>query len=61
MENFRKLFFQFLLLVLALVFILVVRFVCESASVGAGTFGDYEKGNVTISQMLSDFKSGGSK
>ena len=61
MENFRKMFFQFLLFILALVFILAVRFICESESAGAGTFGEYEKNSVTISQMLSDFTSGGSK
>ena len=53
MEKARKLFFQILLIILALIFILCVRFAYESQSAPTGTFASAENNNVTLSQIFS--------
>ncbi len=60
MEKSRRIFFQILLLVLALVFILTVKYAYESRSAKVGNFGTGENmSNVTITDVFSAFYAGG--
>lgn len=60
MEKSRRLFFQILLLVLAIVFTFAIRYVYENQSARTGTFGEGEKvSNVTVSDVFSAFCAGG--
>lgn len=54
MEKNRAVFFQILLLILALAFILTVKYVDETRSTEAGSFGNEEfYGNVTVTDVFS--------
>ncbi|MBR3996273.1 MAG: hypothetical protein IKI97_13485 [Clostridia bacterium] len=54
MNNFRRLFYQIILVVLALAFTLCIRYIVSTKSTEAGTFGaENEDAAVTVSAIFS--------
>ena len=53
MQDFRKVFFQVLLLILAIVFTAGIRYAATVKSTQAGSFGTVEQGNITVSDVFS--------
>ena len=54
MKDFRKIFFQIILLVLAVAFTLCIRYIIATETSPTGSFGqDKDNTAVTVSQMFS--------
>ena len=58
MDNFRKNFFQVLLLILALTFTVCVKYLNDTECVSAGTFGAAGINSITFSDMFSGLYGG---
>lgn len=54
MESFRQIFFQVLLIILALSFTLCIRYLISTKSTTVGTFGEAEASNITIQDLFAD-------
>lgn len=52
MENFRTVFFQVLLVILAIAFTVCIRYLSESQRVEVGQFGNGALPNITVTDML---------
>lgn len=52
MVDFRKTFFQLLLIILALAFTLCIRYISSGEEITAGTFGEYGGSNLTLSDIF---------
>lgn len=53
MQNFRILFFQILLVILALAFLLCINYLESAETAQAGTFGKTENNNTTITDLFT--------
>ena len=53
MQNFRILFFQILLVILALAFLLCIYYLESTETAQAGTFGAAENNNITITDLFT--------
>lgn len=59
MENFRKNFFQILLVITALVFTICIRYLYENSDTKTGAFGNMSEQNITVSDIFNGKCRGG--